>query len=74
MKTELTTIPNIGEKTKKSLINIGITSVEDLRGKNPEDLYIKDCIKKDFKKTNVSYTSLEWQYTMQNIQYGKKKS
>ena len=50
MNTELTTIPNIGEKTKKSLINIGITCVEDLKGKKPEDLYIKDCIKKGFQE------------------------
>lgn len=48
MKTNLREIPNIGEKTKQSLINIGITCVEDLVGKNPIDLYKKDCTCKGF--------------------------
>lgn len=46
MKTDLKTIPNVGTKTKQSLLNIGITCVEDLKGKNPEELYQKDCAKK----------------------------
>jgi len=36
MKTDLIKIPNVGVKTKESLINIGITCVEDLKGQNPE--------------------------------------
>ncbi len=50
MKTDLKTIPNIGEKTKQSLINIGITCVEDLEGKNPHDLYLQDCQAKGFQE------------------------
>lgn len=50
MKTELTTIPNVGPRTKQALKNIGITCVEDLIGKNPEDLYLKDSIKKGFEE------------------------
>lgn len=49
MKTDLTVIPNVGKRTKESLQNIGITCVEDLIGQNPEDLYMKDCIKKGFQ-------------------------
>ncbi len=30
-------------------MNIGITCVEDLIGKNPEELYIKDCMVKGFQ-------------------------
>lgn len=43
MKTDLIEIPNTVEKTKKLLMNIVITCVEDSKGKNPEDLYYKDC-------------------------------
>ncbi len=50
MKTDLKTIPNVGEKTKQSLLNIGITCIEDLKGKDPEELYFKDCITKGFKE------------------------
>lgn len=50
MKTDLIEIPNVGEKTKQSLINIGITCIEDLKGKNPEELYIKDCLAKGFQE------------------------
>ncbi len=50
MKTDLNTIPNVGEKTKQALQNIGIVCVEDLKGKIPEDLYYKDCIIKGFQE------------------------
>lgn len=50
MKTNLTEIPNVGKKTKESLLNIGITCVEDLIGKDPEELYLKDCKRKGFKE------------------------
>lgn len=50
MKTDLITIPNVGKRTKEALKNIGITCVEDLRGKDPEDLYIKDCLVKGFQE------------------------
>jgi len=46
MKTDLITIPYIGKNTKQDLINIGITCVEDLVGKDPEDLYLLDSIYK----------------------------
>lgn len=48
MKNNLTDIPYIGKKTKESLNNIGITSIEDLKGKNPEDLYLMDYMKKGY--------------------------
>ena len=50
METDLKTIPNVGEKTKQALQNIGITCVEDLRGRDPEELYAKDCLIKGFKE------------------------
>lgn len=50
MKTDLKSIPYVGEKTKKSLENIGIDCVEDLKGKNPIDLYLKDCEVKGFEE------------------------
>lgn len=43
MKTSLMTIPNVGKKTMISLMNIGITCVEDLVGKDSLELYKKDC-------------------------------
>ena len=50
MKTELTTIPNVGKRTKQALENIGITCVEDLKGQDPEELYLKDSLKKGFEE------------------------
>ena len=47
IKTDLLTIPNVGKRTKESLCNIGITCVEDLKGKDPEELYKKDCKEKN---------------------------
>lgn len=50
MKTDLITVPNIGKNTKQDLIKIGISSVEDLIGKDPEELYLKDCQAKGYQE------------------------
>ena len=50
MKTDLLTIPSVGKHTKEDLINIGITCVEDLIGKDPEDLYLQDCLYKKYQE------------------------
>ena len=50
MKTDLRKIPGVGERTKESLINIGIRCVEDLKDKDPEELYEMDCKVKGFKE------------------------
>lgn len=43
MNNELQSIPGVGRKTAEDLILIGINSVEDLKNKNPEELYEKLC-------------------------------
>ena len=67
MKTDLTLIPGVGKKTKQALQNIGINDIEDLKGQNPEELYLKDSLKKVLLKTNASYTYLEWLFIMLRI-------
>ena len=43
MKTDLKTIPGVGKNMEGHLKAIGVTSVEDLVGKDPEELYLRDC-------------------------------
>ena len=43
MKTPLTSIPGVGPNIEKHLKRLGCYSVEDLVGKNPEELYARDC-------------------------------
>lgn len=43
MKKDLLTIPYVGKNTKEDLINLGIKYVEDLKGKDPSELYLQDC-------------------------------
>ena len=50
MKTDLLTIPYVGKNTKEDLFNIGITCVEDLKGKSPEELYFNDCMIKKYQE------------------------
>jgi len=40
--TPLETIPGVGASMKKHLEAIGVTCVEDLVGKDPEELYLRD--------------------------------
>ena len=50
MKRDLLTIPNVGKNTKEDLLNIGITCVDDLKVKNPKELYEKDCEVKKYQE------------------------
>ncbi len=50
MKSDLLTIPNVGKNTKEDLLKLGITCVEDLKGKKPEELYEKDCEIKKYRE------------------------
>jgi hypothetical protein len=47
---QLETIPSVGKSIAKDMRNIGIRSVDDLKGKNPEKLYKKLC---DYKAAPV---------------------
>jgi hypothetical protein len=38
---ELMTIPGVGKSIAKDLMDIGITGIDDLKGKDPEKLYDK---------------------------------
>jgi len=38
---DLTTIPGVGKSIARDLLNIGINTVNDLKGKDAEDLYSK---------------------------------
>ncbi len=49
MKTYLLTIPYIGKSTKQDLLELGITCVEDLKGKIQKN-YIKKIVKKQHQE------------------------
>lgn len=42
-KSELRKIPFIGPNIEQDLLNIGISRIADLKGKDPEELYRMDC-------------------------------
>ena len=43
MKTDLRTIPGVGQNIEQHLIQLGYTSVSSLKGQNPEEIFQKDC-------------------------------
>lgn len=49
-RADLMTIPGIGKNIAQDLIEIGITCIDDLKGKDPEDLYRKDCLHKGYEE------------------------
>ncbi|MCD8162895.1 MAG: helix-hairpin-helix domain-containing protein [Synergistaceae bacterium] len=49
MKSNLRKIPGIGENMERHLMNIGISSIEELIGKEPEALFERDCLFKGFR-------------------------
>lgn len=44
MKSELLKIPGVGKSIASDLIDLGIKRIEDLKGKNPEELYKDFCV------------------------------
>ena len=48
--SDLRTIPGVGENIEQDLHNIGIGTVADLKGKDPEELFRQDCLFKGFQE------------------------
>ena len=70
----LLTIPGIGKIIKEDLMNIGIYCVEDLKGKNPEELYLKDAKVKGFQDDRcLLYVFRMAVYYVENDQHEEKK-
>ena len=49
IKTDLRNIPGVGKSIEQDLIDIGINCVNDLKGRDPEDLYLRDAAVKGVK-------------------------
>lgn len=45
-KSDLQSIPNVGKNTERHLNSLGIYSIKDLKDKNPEELYERECNEK----------------------------
>ena len=43
--SDLRKIPGVGKNMEQQLFDIGIKSLEDLKGKNPEELFEESCLK-----------------------------
>lgn len=43
MSQDLKNIPGIGKNIEQHLFNIGIRNIDNLKGKNPEELFYEDC-------------------------------
>lgn len=41
---DLRVIPGVGENMRRHFFDIGIHSVQDLKGKDPEQLYVQMCL------------------------------
>lgn len=44
MKTELREIPGVGPSIEQHLISLGYTTIESLKGQDPGEMYLKDCL------------------------------
>ena len=52
--SDLRKIPGVGKNMEQHLHNIGIQCIADLKGRNPEELYHLDCLKKGFQDDRCS--------------------
>lgn len=63
-KSELRKIPFIGPNIEQDLLNIGISRIADLKGKDPEELYRIDCEFKGRQEDFASCMFSAWQCIM----------
>lgn len=42
-KSDLRNIPGVGKSMERHFTSLGINCIEDLKGKDPEELYVRDC-------------------------------
>ena len=47
--SDLRNIPGVGKNMERHMNNIGIHCLEDLKGRDPEELYHLDCPEKGFQ-------------------------
>lgn len=50
MRSDLRRIPGVGKNIEADLMALGINSVADLKGRDPEQLYLQDCARKGFRE------------------------
>lgn len=55
MKTPLQKIPGVGKNMAAHLESLGICCVEDLREKDPKELYDRDCMQHGYQDRCVLY-------------------
>ncbi|WP_176013351.1 helix-hairpin-helix domain-containing protein [Victivallis sp. Marseille-Q1083] len=49
-KSELRGIPGVGENIEQDLLNLGYSTLESLKGQDPEEMYRRDCRLKGFQE------------------------
>ena len=50
MKSPLREIPGVGDRIAAVMEALGIREVSDLRGRDPEELYLKECLMKGYQE------------------------
>lgn len=45
-KSDLQQIPGIGKVMEQRLLDLGYTEIASLRGQDPEEMYLRDCLQK----------------------------
>lgn len=53
-ENDLKNIPGVGKNMEQHFFDIGIFTIDDLIGQNPEELFLKDCLVKDCRSIGVT--------------------
>ncbi|WP_325199391.1 helix-hairpin-helix domain-containing protein [Oscillibacter sp.] len=50
MKSPLTEIPGVGDRIAAVMETLGVREVSDLRDRDPEELYLRECAMKGYRE------------------------
>ena len=50
MRSPLEEIPGVGRRIAAVMESLGIRQVSDLRGRDPEELYLRECLMKGYRE------------------------
>lgn len=73
-KTDLRHIPGVGKNMEEHLVRLGYTSVDSLKGQDPEAMYEEDCRKHGGYLDRWFSTSTAAQCTLQRMNGISRKS
>ncbi len=73
-ENDLKNIPGVGKNMEQHFFDIGIFTIDDLIGQNPEELFLKDCLVKGLQVDRCDCMFFVYSYITQIVMSMRQKN